>query len=129
MIKIKILDKNGNELKNGDTIRYVQILPTYQDEVFLRFKNGITVKIIEYKIEPQSEFDEENMFYIPSPNYTKEELLETCDLPLNVSQDEYEECCLECICSELNIEFTDEKSFFDFINGFEILEAKADAEG
>jgi hypothetical protein len=129
MIKIKILDKNGNELKNGDTIRYVQILPTYQDEVFYRFKNGITVKIIEYKIEPQSEFDEENMFYIPSPHYTKEELLEACDLPLNVGQDEYEECCLEYICSELNIEFTDEKSFFDFINGFEILEPKADAEG
>lgn len=129
MIEIKILDKHGKELKNGDVIRYVQILPTYEDDVFYIFKNGITVKLVEYRIQPQSDFDDEGVFYVPSPHYTKENLLDACDLSINVSQEEYVECCLEYICSELNIEFTDEKSFFDFINGFEILEPKSDTEG
>ena len=129
MIEIKILDKNGVELKNGDVIRYVQILPTYEANDFFHTKDAITAKFIECKIEPQSELDDGGMFYMPSCYYTKEELLEICDLSISASHDEYMECCLEYICSELNITFTDEKSFFDLINGFEILEPKADTEG
>ena len=127
MIEIKILDKNGVELKNGDVIRYVQILPTYEDNDLFNTKDGITAKFIECKIEPQCEIDDDGMFYMPYSYYTKEDLLEICDLS-SASHDEYI-CCLEYICSELNITFTDEKSFFDLINGFEILEPKADTEG
>lgn len=128
MIEIKLLDKNGIELKNGDVIRYVEIIPTFNND-FPISKDGISAKIMELKVNPQSEFDDGGMFYMPSCHYTKEDLLEAFDFPIDVNQDEYIECCLEYICPELNIEFTDEKSFFDFINGFEILEPKADTEG
>lgn len=124
MIEIKLLDKNNQELTNGDTIRLVEIRPTYDypfsDNPY-RFQDGIVVKFVEFKVDAQADIDEEGLFYIPRFYYTKEDLLEICCLSKDASHEEFMEDCVYYICSELGINFTTEVEFFNQINGFTIV--------
>ena len=124
MIEIKLLDKNNQELTNGDTIRFVEIRPTY-DSPFsdnsYQFQDGIVVKFVEFKVDAQADIDEGDLFCIPRFYYTKEDLLEICCLSKDTSYEEYMEDCVYYICSELGIKFTTEVEFFNQINGFTIV--------
>lgn len=61
MIEIKLLDKNNQELTNGDTIRFVEIRPTY-DSPFsdnsYKFQDGIVAKFVEFRVDAQADIDE-----------------------------------------------------------------------
>ena len=124
MIEIKLLDKNNQELTNGDTIRFVEIRPTY-DSPFsdnsYQFQDGIVVKFVEFKVDAQADVDEGGLFCIPSFYYTKKDLLEICYLSKDASYEEFMEDCVYYICSELGINFTTEVEFFNQINGFTIV--------
>lgn len=123
MINIKILDKKGKELYDGDTIRYVDISNTYEyiNAFPGKVKDSIEVLFKQYVIDAQCEFDKENLFYIPNKEYTKEFLLEAYDLHKDCIQEDYIEYCLKPICESLGVPFISEKDVFYRINGFEII--------
>lgn len=129
MIEIKLLDKNGKELCNGDVIKFVEIRPTF-DSPFsdnsYQFQDGIVVKFVEFKIDAQSEINDGGIFSIPNHHYTKDDLLEICCLSKDASHEEFMEDCVEYICSELGINFTTEEDFFKQINGFVVVKAQGE---
>lgn len=119
MIEIKILDKHGVELKNGDTIKYASITSTYFNDDFLGGKDGVKICWETYLIDPQSDLDGFLSFHIPNAFYNKEELIEIFDFR-ECSDEEYQEI-LSQICESLNIEFISESDLFEKINDIEVV--------
>lgn len=120
MIEIKILDKRGAELKNGDTVRYASIIPTYFDDDFWAGKDGVNICWEYYLIDPYKDLSPYFSFHIPNALYDKAELLSIFEYR-ECSDEEYEGI-LSAICNSLNIEFTNENELFEKINGIEIVD-------
>ena len=129
MIEIKLLDKNGKELCNGDIIKFIEIRKTY-DSPFsdnsYQFKDGVVAKFVEFKIDAQAYMENEGGFYIPRFYYTKDDLIEIFGLSKDPSHEEFMEDCIEYICSELGINFITEEDFFNQINGFVVVKVQGD---
>lgn len=119
MIEIKILDKHGVELKNGDVIRYVSMTSYYQDEHFFRFQSGVAIKHAEYTIDAQSEVNEFGMFSMPMSHFDKPLLVDLFECEKD-NQEEYEAVLMD-ISNSLNIEFTNESDLLEKISGFEVV--------
>lgn len=123
MIKLKIKDKNGKILKNGDTIRWVDLTPVYDELDFGReLYIGVDIKYATQKVEPQREYDKDgycSMYY--GEYYDRKGLLRIFNLPPNTPDDEFKECVVDYICDELNVNVYTEEEFYHLINGFEIL--------
>lgn len=123
MIELKIEDKSGNILKNGDTIRWVDLISHYDElEYGRKLYTGVTVKCTTQKVEPQHEYDENGYCFIDyGKYYDREGLLEIFNLPTNISDDEFKEYIVDYICDELNVNVYSEEGFYHLINGFEIM--------
>lgn len=119
MIEIKILDKHGVELKNGDTIKYASITPIYENGDFWAGQNGVKINWGTYLIDPQSDADDFFSFFIPNAIYDKSELIRIFDFR-ECSDEEYQGI-LDEICESLNIEFTSESDLLEKISGFEVV--------
>lgn len=123
MIELKIEDKSGNILKNGDTIRWVDLISHYDElEYGRKLYTGVGVKYMTQKVEPQHEYDKDGYCFIDyGKYYDRERLLEIFNLPSNISDDEFKEYIVDYICDELNVNVYTEEGFYHLINGFEII--------
>lgn len=122
MIEIKILDKHGTELKNGDTIRYASITPTYFEGDFWGGKDGVKICWETFVVDPHKDTNEYFSFGIPNAFYSKTDLIDIFDFR-ECSDEEYQGILTE-ICDSLKIEFTNEADLLERISGIEIVKEK-----
>lgn len=129
MICLKILDKNGVELNNGDTIRVARITPDFQYEDD-GYKHQIdTIIKWEYDvIDPENEIDACGAFWVPGADFSsytggsfRDALCGLFALPASVGDEEFNDCVLGRICHELRLECTTVDELEEAIQGFEIV--------
>ena len=131
MITIKYYDRNGIELSNGDKIREVEINSIMQDEYGDNMPNGhyqhqvdTEVKWVNKIFDPQSSVASDGFIWLPGPMdfHTRESLCMAFNLTGSIGDDEFRECVLDYMISELKLDpKTDLEQLLDIINGFEII--------
>lgn len=131
MIHLKILDKHGRELCDGDTIKTCSIRKSMQEEGDYGYQHQVdTIAKWELsKIDVEKELEENDAFFSPWQSiigYGGESFRDAlCDLgglPSTIDDDEFKECVFDYICHQLDLDCKTLEELEFEVEGFEIVE-------
>ena len=128
MIELRILDINNKELCNGDTIRYIEINPEFQEHDhsggLYREQIGTLVEIKHLTVDPDQIYADDSFLSIPPLiEYNTSMLCYAFGLGgdrSNISDAEFKECVIDVICEKIGIK-SNEKKMLKILNNFEII--------
>lgn len=134
MITILFHDKNGAEVSNGDTIRYFDIEPEYQQEYgdnipngFYEHQVGVKLAWVEEEYHPLEDADWGGTIAVlpRSPQYDRDQLEYLFDLH-GCGDDEFNECVVATLAEKTQAK--DFEGILEEINGFSIIRSNRDNE-
>ena len=133
MIQLRILDKNGRELCDGDMVKTCSIQASWQEEGDYGYRHQVDTiaKWIFSKVDIQGDLDNEGFFMVPGTSVMDYEadsfraaLCELSGLPPTIDDEEFNDCVFDYLCSQLDLDCKTLEELEFAIEGFEIVDSK-----